>query len=101
MDENEGISRRDALIGVSFLTLLMTAFMATMAYRIVDSQPRKGPSRSQIIATLQSEPADVETNVRSHVDDNVQTASAIEPAETAAPARPERSAPHFVAPTGR
>lgn len=99
MDEHEGISRRDALIGVSFLTVLTTAFMATMAYRIVESQPRKGPARTQAIASLPSEalesPASEELP---QVDGNVQTASAVEPVETTAP---ERNIPHFVAPSER
>ena len=98
MDEHEGISRRDALIGVSFLTLLTTAFMATMAYRIVESQPRKGPVRAQAVATLPSEPADLAGAAQPHLDGNVHTASAVEPVEHGAS---ERSVPHFVAPSER
>lgn len=98
MDEHEGISRRDALIGVSFLTLLTAAFMATMAYRIVESQPRKGPVRAHAIAAIQHEPVPLVSDVQPHIDGNVQTASAIEPVEARTP---ESNVPHFVAPSSR
>jgi hypothetical protein len=46
MDQHDGISRRDAVIGVSFLGVLMAALSATIVYRIVDTQPPRGPRRA-------------------------------------------------------
>jgi hypothetical protein len=46
MDQSDGISRRDAVIGVSFLGVLMAALSATIVYRIVDNQPPKGPRKA-------------------------------------------------------
>jgi hypothetical protein len=46
MDQQDVISRRDAVIGVSFLGVLMAALSATIVYRIVDNQPPKGPRKA-------------------------------------------------------
>jgi hypothetical protein len=46
MDQHDGISRRDAVIGVSFLGVLMAALSATIVYRIVETQPPRGPRRA-------------------------------------------------------
>lgn len=46
MDLPDEISRRDAVIGVSFLSVLMAALSATIVYRIVDSQPPRGPRKA-------------------------------------------------------
>jgi hypothetical protein len=49
MDQHDGISRRDAVIGVSFLGVLMAALSATIVYRIVETQPPRGPRKAPLI----------------------------------------------------
>jgi hypothetical protein len=42
MDQQDGISRRDAVIGVSFLSILLALLSATIVYRILESKDGNG-----------------------------------------------------------
>lgn len=104
MDQSDQISRRDAVIGISFLGVLMAALSATIVYRIVDDRPQKRPQYSAPIAAASVEP--YEDPLPSPViDDAVEMASheaAVTPAtsgQSAATSAP--ATPTFVAPSNR
>ena len=105
MDQPDGISRRDAVIGVSFLGVLMAALSATIVYRIVDNQPPKGPRKAPPITV--APPIEFEDDALpiATFDGEVETASHDTPVATGAveqvsgdvgPAQPT-----FVSPAGR
>lgn len=105
MDQQDGVSRRDAVIGVSFLGVLMAALSATIVYRIVDSQPPRGPRKAPLITV--APPIDFEDDALPIVafDGEVETVS--HEAPITAGAGEQRSddvsatSPTFVAPSGR
>lgn len=104
MDQSDQISRRDAVIGISFLGVLVVALSATIVYRIVDDRPRKRPQYSAPIAAASVEP-DEEPLPSLAIDDAVEMAAHEGPV---APARGDQSAaaltpapPTFVAPSNR
>lgn len=101
MDQSDQISRRDAVIGISFLGVLMAALSATIVYRIVDDRPRKRPQYSAPIAAVSVEPLE-EPLPLPVIDDAVEMASheaaaapatSVPSAATSAP-----TTPTFVAP---
>jgi len=105
MDQRDEISRRDAVIGVSFLGVLMAALSATIVYRIVDSQPPRGPRRAPPITV--ASPIELESDALplATFDGEVETAS--HEAPIAANAREQggngvgAAQPTFVSPAGR
>lgn len=74
MNQQDGISRRDAVIGVSFLSVLMAALSATIVYRIVDSQPPRGPRKAPLITVAPPVELEGETPLTTF-DGNVETVS--------------------------
>jgi hypothetical protein len=103
MDQPDEISRRDAVIGISFLGVLMAALSATIVYRIVDSQPRKGPRHSPPIAAASRESVD-SPPMFPPIDQAIDTVSHEEPLTLGASARSrlgKSASPTFVAPAGR
>jgi hypothetical protein len=103
MDRPDEISRRDAVIGISFLGVLMAALSATIVYRIVDSQPRKGPRHLPPIAAASRESVD-SASMFPPIDQAIDAVSHEEPLTLGASARSrldESASPTFVAPTGR
>lgn len=96
MDQQDGISRRDAVIGVSFLGVLMAALSATIVYRIVDTQPPKGPRKAPLITV---------TPPVASFDGEVETVAHETPVATSANNHANISdgstTPTFVAPSGR
>lgn len=109
MDQSDQISRRDAVIGISFLGALMVALSATIVYRIVDDRPPKRPQYSAPIAAASREPDDealaAPAIAASTLDDAVEMASHEAPG--AAPSHEQSTAgiapatPTFVAPSNR
>ena len=101
MDQHDGISRRDAVIGVSFLGVLMAALSATIVYRIVDTQPPRGPRKAPLITVAPPADAGEELEIPTF-DGEVETVSHEAPVTTEvdAPASDGDSAsmPTFVAP---
>jgi hypothetical protein len=73
MDPSDQISRRDAVIGVSFLGALMLALSATIIYRIVESEPRKPRSFSEPIFAAAQVAGDAASAPR--VDESIEAAS--------------------------
>lgn len=107
MDQPDGISRRDAVIGVSFLGVLMAALSATIVFRIVDNQPPKGPRKAPLITVAPPEDAvdGSEALANARFDGEVETASHESPI-AAGPgddgnASVGATSPTFVAPSGR
>ena len=103
MDQRDAISRRDAVIGVSFLGVLMAALSATIVYRIVDSQPPRGPRKAPPITV--APPIDVDEELRiTTFDGEIETVSHETPivAETGEHVSDAIGAtsPTFVAPGG-
>jgi hypothetical protein len=102
MDQHDGISRRDAVIGVSFLGVLMAALSATIVYRIVETQPPRGPRRAPPITV--APPIELEGDALpiAAIDGEVETVSHEAPVTTEvdAPASDGNSAsmPTFLAP---
>ena len=105
MDQPDGISRRDAVIGVSFLCVLMAALSATIVYRIVDNQPPKGPRKAPPITV--APPIEFEDNALpiATFDGEVQTASHEAPVAADAGEQiggdVDATQPTFVSPAGR
>jgi hypothetical protein len=105
MDHQDGISRRDAVIGVSFLGVLMAALSATIVYRIVDAQPPKGPRKAPPITV--APPIELEDNPLPipSFDGEIETVAHEEPISASTGDRPnesfESASPTFVAPSGR
>ena len=104
MDQHDGISRRDAVIGVSFLGVLMAALSATIVYRIVDTQPPRGPRKAPLITVAPPEDAGEELEITTF-DDEVETVSHEAPVATSASdhanTRGGSTTPTFVSPSGR
>ena len=106
MDQPDGISRRDAVIGVSFLGVLMAALSATIVYRIVDNQPPKGPRKAPPITV--APPIEFEDDslpTATFDDGEVQTASHETPVAADASEQIDgdvgAAQPTFVSPAGR
>lgn len=105
MDQRDEISRRDAVIGVSFLGVLMAALSATIVYRIVDNPPPKGPRKAPPITVAPLIELEDSALPTATFDGEVETVSHESPeaasgnenqAETLTPA-----APTFVSPASR
>ncbi len=107
MDLNDGVSRRDAVIGVSFLGVLMAALSATIVYRIVDSKPPRGPRKAPLVTvTPVEEPGDSGDEMEvARFDGEVETVAHDEPvavnAEDVVGAGDGAASPTFIAPSGR
>ncbi len=105
MNQQDGISRRDAVIGVSFLSVLMAALSATIVYRIVDSQPPRGPRKAPLITVAPQVELEGETPSLTTFDGNVETVSHEAPIAAGVDehARDGVGAKHptFVSPSGR
>jgi hypothetical protein len=102
MDQPDEISRRDAVIGISFLGVLMAALSATIIYRIVESQPPKGPRHSPPIAAASRESID-SAPMLPPIDQAIDTVSHEEPLPLRASERSrlgESASPTFIAPAG-
>lgn len=105
MDQPDGISRRDAVIGVSFLGVLMAALSATIVYRIVDNQPPKGPRKAPPITV--APPIEFEDDALpiAAFDGEVETASHEAPIAVGASEQVSEGVggaqPTFVSPSGR
>ena len=105
MDQRDEISRRDAVIGISFLGVLMAALSATIVYRIVDNQPIHGPRRAPPITVAPAVELEDGAMPLATFDGEVETASheapiaanASEPVSHGVGATP----PTFVSPAGR
>ncbi|MBA4104911.1 MAG: hypothetical protein C0485_04055 [Pirellula sp.] len=104
MDQQDGISRRDAVIGVSFLGVLMAALSATIVYRIVDSRPPRGPRKAPLITVAPPAGLDEESQFATY-DDEVETVSHETPIAASVGAEVNAgvgaSSPTFVAPSSR
>jgi hypothetical protein len=106
MDQQDGISRRDAVIGVSFLGVLMAALSATIVYRIVDSRPPRGPRKAPLITVAQPAGLDEESQFATY-DGEVETVSHETPVAAGVGVGDEvnagvgASSPTFVAPSSR
>ena len=104
MDQQDAISRRDAVIGVSFLGVLMAALSATIVYRIVDSQPPRGPRKAPLITVAPPEDAGEELEIPTF-DGEVETVLHETPiaagAEEHVSGGVGAASPTFVAPSGR
>ena len=105
MDQRDEISRRDAVIGVSFLGVLMAALSATIVYRIVDNQPLKGPRKAPPITV--APPIELEDGSLpiATFDGDVETASHEAPIAASVSEQASNGAgatqPTFVSPSGR
>lgn len=104
MDQHDGISRRDAVIGVSFLGVLMAALSATIVYRIVDTQPPRGPRKAPLITVAPPEEVGEEPQITTF-DGEVETVLHETPLAAGAGKRVSdgvgAASPTFVAPAGR
>jgi len=105
MNQQDVISRRDAVIGVSFLSVLMAALSATIVYRIVDSKPPRGPRKAPLITVAPPVDLEGETPPLTTFDGNVETVSHEAPIVTGADEHVSSgvgaTSPTFVAPSGR
>lgn len=105
MNQQDGISRRDAVIGVSFLSVLMAALSATIVYRIVDSKPPRGPRKAPLITVAPPVELEGETPPLTTFDGNVETVSHEAPIVTGVSEHAsdvdDATHPTFVSPAGR
>ena len=105
MDQRDEISRRDAVIGVSFLGVMMAALSATIVYRIVETQPPKGPRKAPPITVAPPIEFEDDALPLAMFDGEVETASH----EAPLAANPDEPVSHgvgaapptFVSPSGR
>ena len=100
MDQSDQISRRDAVIGLSFLGTLTLALLATVVYRVVDSEPRK--PRVHLPSVLASAPSAGGSTELVQLDQGVEPASYQAPSlDGAVNGGAAGSTPTFVAPSER
>ncbi|BBO32968.1 hypothetical protein [Lacipirellula parvula] len=102
MDQQDGISRRDAVIGVSFLSVLLALLSATIVYRILEAKHGISPRASApLIAEAPIEVAPLAATPVL-VDGQVDAVAFEAPLTESATAEPSSAAqPTFVAPSAR
>ncbi len=99
MDQQDGVSRRDAVIGISFLGALMLAMSATIAYRLT-KQRSAGPRKAPLITVAPPVEAEVPSPF-ARFDDAVETVAHEAPAPEASNDAAVSNAPVFIAPAAR
>lgn len=102
MDQQDGISRRDAVIGISFLSVLLALLSATIVYRILESKHGRGPRASApLIAEGPVEAAPLAA-APVILDGQIDTVAFDAPLADRAVVEPSSAAqPTFVAPAAR
>ena len=102
MDQQDGISRRDAVIGISFLSVLLALLSATIVYRILESKHGRGPRTSAPLiaeAPVEAAPLAAASVI---LDGQVDAVSLETPvAESAAAQSNGVPQPTFIAPASR
>ncbi|WP_428304225.1 hypothetical protein [Lacipirellula sp.] len=102
MDQQDGISRRDAVIGISFLSVLLALLSATIVYRILEAKHGQGPRMAPpLIAEAPTEVAPLAA-APIILDGQVDTVALETPVAEGAVIQPSSvNQPTFVAPSAR
>lgn len=107
MHQQDAVSRRDAVAGLSFITFLIVALVGTIVFRIVTAAPGKpGPPGAAALASIgpnaapfgESIAPQTSPQIVDRKDQDIQSAGHT---EQRPPALPDAARPRFVAPESR